>query len=323
MSFEITTAMTQQFSANVMHLSQQKGSRLRGYVRLESQKGEIDFYERIGAVESQKLVGRHQQTTYQDTPHSRRAVSISKYVNADLVDKLDKIKIIINPESEYSQAFAMAQGRTMDDVIISAGLGTAWGGKDGKTAIVLPDSQKLCSIANDGSLSTGANSGQPLTVATLRKIKKLFEENEVYGEEGEELYMSVAASQLDDLLGDDKLTSQDFNVVRALVNGDVNYFMGFKFIRTQRLPVTDAATTYDSKTGKINTGSDDDSCPAGSRRCMAWSRAGIILSIGEDLMGRISELPTMNYSTQVYYCASHGGVRMEEERVVEVICREA
>jgi hypothetical protein len=39
MSIEITTAFVQQYSANVALLSQQKGSRLRNAVRLESVTG--------------------------------------------------------------------------------------------------------------------------------------------------------------------------------------------------------------------------------------------------------------------------------------------
>jgi len=49
MSSQITAAFVRQFGNNVMHLVQQKGSRLKPYVRNESLKGESGFFERIGA----------------------------------------------------------------------------------------------------------------------------------------------------------------------------------------------------------------------------------------------------------------------------------
>lgn len=38
------------------------------------------------------------------------------------------------------------------------------------------------------------------------------------------------------LLRETEVSSYDFNNVKALVEGKIDTFMGFKFIRTQRLP---------------------------------------------------------------------------------------
>ena len=48
----------------------------------------------------------------------------------------------------------------------------------------------------------------------------------------------------------------------------------------------------------------------------------MIFSTGVDLLVRIDELPTKRYSTQVYAAHQVGAVRMEEEKVVEVLCAE-
>ena len=40
-------------------------------------------------------------------------------------------------------------------------------------------------------------------------------------------------------------------------------------------------------------------------------------------MARIDERSDKGYATQVYYCASFGSTRMEEEKVVEVQAHEA
>ena len=49
----------------------------------------------------------------------------------------------------------------------------------------------------------------------------------------------------------------------------------------------------------------------------------IKLGVGKDTMSRIDERPDKSYSTQVFYCATFGATRMEEEKVVSVICDES
>lgn len=65
-----------------------------------------------------------------DTPHSRRMVTLSDYEWADLVDDQDKIRMLIDPTSEYAMAASWAFGRSKDDVIIAAALGTAYSGEE-------------------------------------------------------------------------------------------------------------------------------------------------------------------------------------------------
>ena len=311
MSVQIPEAFVKQYSANVFHLAQQKGSRLMGLVRQESQNSEAAFYDRIGAVTAQKKTSRHSDTTYQDTPHSRRRVTLEDYFFADLVDKEDKIRIIQSPESEYAMAAAWALGRAMDDVIISSALGDAYAGKEGGSVVTLPNSQKLACF--DGATATGVK----LNVDTLRAVKKKFGQNEI--EDGD-LYFAISAEQLESLLGNVEVQSADYNSVKALVNGDVDSFMGFKFVRLERMPLTTAATTYSVTDGSIGAGAG--TLPLGARRCFAWKRDGLLLSIGAGVNSRISELPTKHYSMQVYASMSIGGVRMEEVKVVEVLCDE-
>ncbi len=311
MSFQVTAAMVKSYSSNVFHLAQQKESRLAPYVRRESQNSETAFYDRIGAVTAMKKTGRHSDTTYQDTPHSRRAVSTEDYFFSDLVDNEDKLRIIMNPESEYALAAKMALGRAMDDVIVTAALGSARTGKDGGSTVNLADVNRVASF--DGSTLTGNG----LNVKTLRAIKKKFGANEVFDEE---LYITATAEQLDNMLGELEVTSADFNSVKALVQGDVDTFMGFRFIRLERLPVTTAAITYDEADGSVGAGSA--TMPIGARRIFAWAKSGVLLATASEVKARISEMPGKHYANQIYASMSIGGVRMEEVKVVEVFCKE-
>ncbi len=307
MSSEVSVAFVQQFGSNVFHLSQQKGSRLRSSVRVESQRGESAFYDRIGKVAAVKKAGRHSNTPQLDTPHSRRMVTLTDYEWADLVDDQDKIRMLNDPTSEYVMAAMWALGRSMDDEIIAAASGSAYAGQKGATPVSLPNSQKYA--ANNGSAFTDLN------IKTLRAIRQLFMANEVDASEG--LYLAVQSSQIASMLGQTEVTSSDFNSVKALVQGEVDSFMGFKFIQLERLAqVSGSAST---STGAVGSGTSFTN----NRACIAWSKSGLLLAVGADIKSRISEESTKSYSTQAYACMSVGATRMEEEKVVQVICKES
>ena len=309
MSQQITEAFVQQYSSNVFHLSQQKGSRLRGTVRNEQQVGKSAFYDRIGAVAAVKKAGRHSSTPQLDTPHSRRRVTLEDYEWADLVDDQDKIRMLNDPTSEYAMAAMWALGRSQDDVIIEALGGTAYAGETGSSTVALPNVQKYA--ANNGSAFTDLN------VRTLRAVKRKLDEAEV--DPSIKRYFVCSAKQIESLLGQTEVTSADFNTIRALVQGEVNTFMGFEFIRIERLLTQTSALSASTSTGAVGSGSS----VLNSRRCYAFAGDAGLLAIGKDMVGKISERADKSYSMQVYACMSIGGTRMEEEKVVEVLCTEA
>ena len=288
MSSQITTAFVQQYSSNVQLLSQQKGSLLRNAVRVESQVGKNAFYDQVGSATAQKRLSRHADTPQIDTPHARRRVSLVDYEYADLIDDQDKVRTLIDPTSPYSQATAFAMGRAIDDEIVSAAFGTAYTGETGSTSTTIPSGQQV----GVGSPAAG------LTIAKLVEAKQLLDEANV--DTTLPRYVAVAPEQLADLLNITTVTSSDYNTVKALVQGEIDTFLGFKFIVSTRLS---------SETGT-------------NRRVIAWAEDGLLLSIGKDITAKIDERADKGYATQVYYAMSIGATRMEEEKVVEIKCRE-
>jgi hypothetical protein len=287
MSSQITTAFVEQYSANIQMLSQQMGSVLRDKVRLESVVGKNAFFDQVGSVTAQQRVSRHSDTPQIDTPHARRRVSLLDFEFADLIDQQDKVRMLIDPTSSYARAAAYAMGRAMDDQIISSALGTAHTGESGGTSTTLPSGQKITEGGTDG-----------LTIAKLRNAKKILDLNDV--DPSIPRFMVVGPTQIDDLLGTTQVTSSDFNTVKALANGEVNSFMGFQFIVTNRLAIASS-----------------------KRKCIAFAQDGIALAVGKDVTARIDERADKGYATQVYYCATFGSTRMEEDKVVEVQAHEA
>jgi hypothetical protein len=191
-------------------------------------------------------------------------------------------------------------------LIIAAAGGTAYSGVDGTTTVDMPSSQKIG--ATDGSAAS------PLNVKTLRFVNSKFGVNDV---DEEERFICCSQKQLDNLLAQTEVTSADYNTVRALVDGKVDTFMGFKFIRSQRLLARSGTLAYSATDGSVGSGGLD---AAGHERAFAWVKSGLLLATGMEIKSRIDERPDKSYATQVYAAMSAGATRLEEEKVVEVLC---
>lgn len=313
MSFQITTAFVEGYKSSILMLSQQKEARLFSKARMELQNSEADFYERIGSVDAQDVVGRHGDTPIMNTPHSRRMVTLSDAEFGDMVDKLDKIKLLIEPENAYAKAAVMAMNRKKDDRFIEAALGNAYAGKDGSTVVALPSTQKIAAF--DGSTTTGVN----LNVKTLIRVRGKFWEGEI--DEMIPLNFACSSSQLESLLNEEKLTSGDYATIKALVAGEVDYYMGFNFIRTQMLPQSATDITYTVTNGLVGAGTGTITA-AKSRRCIAWAEDGMISAIGLDTNVEIAKRADKRFGVQIYAVQSVGCTRLEDEKVVEVDCSE-
>ncbi len=280
MSVQVTTAFSQQFSSNVYLLSQQKGSKLRGAVREESVTGEKAFFDQIGKTAAIAKTTRHGDTPLVETPHSRRMVTMTTYEWADLVDDSDKVKMLIDPTSSYAQAAAYAMGRAIDDEIITAATGTAKTGKAGSTSTSMLAANQI------------ANGGTNMTIAKLLDAKKIMDEADV---DPDNRHIVVSPAAIESLLNTTEVKSSDFNTVKALAQGSLDSYLGYRFHTSTRLALS----------GNIRT-------------CFAFQGDALMLAVGKDVTARIDERSDKSYSTQVYYCMSVGSTRMEEEKVVQI-----
>ena len=285
MSSQITTAFVEQYSANIQMLSQQMGSLLRDAVRNESITGKDAYFDQIGKVTAQIKVSRHSDTPQIDTPHSRRRCSLADYEFADLIDQQDKVRLLIDPTSSYAKAAAYAMGRAMDDVIIAAALGSANTGVSGGTAVALPA----------GNIVAANTGGTGMNIAKLAAAKQILDAGDV--DPSIKRHIVVSPAEIADLLNNTTVTSSDFNTIKALVQGEIDSFMGFKFHVSNRLVDNGAANT----------------------QCIAFAEDGILLGVGKDVTARIDERSDKSYATQVYYCQTIGATRMEEAKVVSVL----
>lgn len=291
MTVSIPVSYVQQYNKNLQMLCQQKGSKLRGLVSVEQVKGECAYFEQIGAVEATEAAARngagytyHTETPITDTPYSRRRLDMTTFRLADLIENDDRVKLLIDPTNPTAQTFANALGRAIDMKLLKMAVGTAKTGHDGSTEVEFPASQIVDSAA-----------AAVFNVDKLIEVKTLMDKADV---PEEDRYMAVSAADLKNLLKDQKATSVDYAAVRALVQGQIDTFMGFKFVR-----ISDKV--WNAAGIAANT-------------AVAFHREGLKLGIGQDIITHIDPRPDRNYATQVYSEINFGACRMDENKVVQV-----
>ena len=294
MSSEITVAHSEQYASNVELLLQQQQSRLRTAVRSNSYTGKAaQPVQQIGSVTLSDWV-REGDTPILNTPHDVRWLEPVTKHGAQLIDRHDFLRTIADFRSPYVENGAAAANRACDQIIIDAAFGSSKTGEDKGTTVVWD----TFTTANPTHIidSAGANG---MTVSKLRAAKKALMKAEV-DIDNEELFVVMTGAQHDDLLGETLAASADYNTTPVLVDGRIRSFMGFNFITTELLPFN---------------GSSD-------RRCMAFARSGLALGIFGDVTGRVDERTDKSYATQVYTSITVGATRVEEKKLVEIVCDE-
>lgn len=307
MSFTITDAFVQQFSGNVRFLAQQQDSRFRGKVLEDTVRGESAYMEQLAPATAKKKTSRHADTPLMSTQSLRRRIAPYPYEWADLVDRADKVRLLIDPASSYAQAGAMAMRRAYDDEVIAAAFATAYTGHSGSTQVTWPNGNSESAptapggtvVAVDSWKYGNGSSAAGLTISKLIEAKMALEAAE--GDEEDEYYIACAAKQRGNLLATTEVTNADYAAVKALVDGKVNSFMGFTFVRSERLQLD--ASSY--------------------RRVIAWRKSGLGQGIAQDIEGKISERPDKSYSVQTFADTQLGAARLEEAKVAEIKCQES
>lgn len=280
----IETAYVNQYQNTMRLLCQQLDSRLDGTtippIKME---GEYLYWETLGSTEAIELVTRHDNTPNIEPDHGRRRSTAQPYVWATLLDRKDAARMLVDPKGPYQQVAKAAMNRRKDRLILAALGGTAMAGKTGTISVTLPAAQKI------------AHGSVGMTVAKILAAKQLLIEAEAPGP----YYFVCPEESIIDLLGTVEVTSADYNTVRALARGEIDEWMGFKFIQTELVYLENSSSTT-------------------TWYCYAYSKGAVGFGTIEDITVRLTERSDKNYAWQPYVSMDMGAVRVEDAMVVEV-----
>lgn len=294
MSINLPTFYVQQFAQSVELLLQTRGSKLRDKVMTGSHFGkQASPVEQIGQIAPRQVTSKFGPKVRVDAPMDRRWVFPTSFDISQFVDTIDQLKIIVDPRGSYVTNAVYAMGRAMDDQIISAFFGAAMTGETAGTSTAFPAGQTV-------AVDFGAAGNVGLTIAKLREAKRLLMAAEV-DLDNDPLVIPMTAQQNDDLLGEQQAISLDYNTMPPLVNGKITSFMGFNFVHVERL-VTDGS---------------------GFRRVPAYAKSGMHLGTWQDIKNTVNQrVDIENEPWELYTIGTFGSTRLEEKKVVEILCAE-
>ncbi|MFQ5594225.1 MAG: phage capsid protein [Anaerolineae bacterium] len=221
------------FASSIAIQAQQTESKLQATVDFESLEGEKKFFDDYGSVSLVERTVRSQEVTYQEVPRGRRMITPQRFEYAEIFEPgIDDIRLMrsVAPDSALTKVINNAFNRKKDETIITAFDGTAYSGKNGTTAVVW-----------------GTDEGTDVAVGGALQSSHLITTRETLLTADVEGPFTFAChpSVISDLLVDTNVTSADYNVVRTLVTGEVDSFMGFRFV-TSTLLTTSTAFAYAS-----------------------------------------------------------------------------
>lgn len=284
----IPTHFTTEYNSNWIGRTQQRKSRLDAYLDIISFNGERKRFDRVQASQSRRRTERAAPTPVANAvSDSRWAYRQMFEIPARILDADDAANLgaLTLPTSQYITDDAAMYNRDLDDLAVSIALGDVLTGEAGTTATALPAGQKVAVG------TTGLTTAKLISANEVRLAAEMDDDTP--------WVLVCGKQQISDLLNDNKLSSGDYNTVKALASGMVDSFMGFKFIINNRLT-------------KVST----------TRTCVAFARGSVKMIRGA-MTSDISIRKDLSLATQIYSKYNLGGTRVHDEAVIQIDCIES
>lgn len=292
LSTEVSAHDKLAYHDNVRQAIQQGTSKLSKYTHDLDFKGKKASYDDIGTADPQERQGKYADTKFQNIDHYRRWMACKLWDWAELITEEDKLATISDPTNAYVIAANKGFQRLKDKVIIKAMFADVEVGEEG--GYIRPWDADHAIILEDG--------GTGLTLDKLQLLAEHIQYSDV--DEETQFNIGLTPAQGTNLLNTTEIKNIDYNNVKALVDGKVDTFMGFNFVRGNRYLW------------------HNDDISSGIRRLPVWASEGIGLAIPKDLKVKIDPRADKNYLNQIWCSMNLGALRRDEKLVMEVRCQE-
>lgn len=283
------------FSTNISLKLQQMGSMLRGTVTEGSYEGKaaspVNQYAQIAM---NRVSSRFAPMQRVDAVAERRWVSPADFDLPQLIDRFDKLKTLLDPESSYVQNAVFAAGREIDVAILQATIANAQTGEQGAGSTAFNSS-------NTVTVSVGETNSR-MNVPKLLTLKEKMRGNFVDFDR-DEIYIPLTAKDESNMLSQIQVVSKDFNGADkpVLQEGKLRSFLGFQFVYCELAEAT-----------MISAGNNRIDVPA-------WAKSGMHLGIWNDVATDISQRKDLQgLPWQAYVYLSIGATRLEENKVYTI-----
>ncbi len=306
-----TEAFYNSYTAGYEHVLQEKKPQYQGLMREERIEGENESYDFLGTIELTKKATRFEDIPIEDMTHNRRWITPEWYRKGIFVDKEDDIALHTDPTGDYIQALAKGAIRKENEIITAAFFANVDGGKTpGTDTYILQDALYTTATSAAGRTiahdvqsdftAGGVSSG--LTIEKLILARQAMEE--LYNDPDDMYYIACAPKQMSDLLREAETQSIDTSIVRSLVAGVVNEYMGFRFVKTNQITI-----------GSSNDVDADTSV----YELPVWSKEGMLFARHQSPIFNVDWLPRK----QIWQISARIGmnaIRMDEDKIIKIEC---
>jgi hypothetical protein len=280
MSVSLSNAFVTLFDAEVKQAYQGKAMLVPAVRQRRGVEGSTVKFPKVGKGVATLRVPQTDVTPL-NVSFSTVTLTLADYNAAEYSDIFSQQKVNFDERQELVQVVAGAMGRRQDQMILDA----------------LANSSTSLTVSNDIG---GSDSNMNIT--KLREAKRLLDKNNV-APDGR--HIVIHANGLANLLSETSVTSSDFNSVKALVQGEINTYLGFQFhVLGDR-----------SEGGLAIDGSLD-------RVCFAFHKDSIGYGEGIAMRTEINYIAEKT-SWLVNEVFSAGAVAIDAEGIVQITCRES
>ena len=273
MAVGISNAFVQLFDAEVKQ-AYQASRALAGVTRERANvEGNQVKFPKIGKGTATVRVPQTDVTPL-NVSYSQVTASMSDYIAAEYSDIFHQAKVNFDERRELVQVVGNAIGRRMDQLVLDA----------------------LNAASSPSTVATSVGgAGTNMNLAKLLAAKKALDAKNV---PAEGRCMIIHANGLAALLDEPELTSSDFATVKALSMGEIDTFLGFKFI--------------------MLGDRDEGGLPLPSTRTnFAFHRDAIGLGISRNQKSEINYVPEKT-SFLVSSMFSAGAIAIDDEGIVQI-----
>ena len=280
MSIALSNAFTTLFDAEVKQAYQGKAMLVSAVRQRRGVEGSTVKFPKVGRGVATPRVGQTDVTPL-NVGFSNVTLTLEDWIAAEYSDIFSQQKVNFDERSELVQVLGNAIGRRQDQLVLAA----------------LAASGTSLAVGNDvGGTNTNMN------VAKLRQAKGLMDKNNV---PPADRCIVIHSNGLQALLAETAVTSSDFNSVKALVNGELDTFLGFKFY-----------TIGDRDEGGLAIDGSSD------RTCFAFHKDAIGYGEGIAPKTEINYVPEKT-SFLVASMFSAGATTIDAEGIVSIVARES
>jgi len=283
MAQSITNAFVTLFDAEVKQAYQGESSLLNCVRLRQGVQGNTYKFPKLGKGSATARIPQTDVTPLNVT-YSQVTATMSDYNAAEYSDIFHQSKVNFDERQELVQVVSKAIGRRMDQLII-----------DGLDAASSP------STVAKTVVTSGSAAASNLNVGKLIAAKKALDAKNV---PFDDRHIVVHANNLSGLLGDERAISGDFATVKALVSGEINTFLGFRFY-----------ILGDRDEGGLPLSTND-------RTCYAFHRSSIGMAVNMAQKTEINYVPEKT-SFLVNSMFSAGAVAIDDEGIVKITCDES